>query len=69
MLGVSCGIYSVNEEHLLKKMELISASMQQKNNSDIDVPPEKRSRHLNESVDINLALNNEGMLISYEETF
>lgn len=54
----------MNEEHLLKRMELVSANLQPKNNSDTDAPPEKRSRNLDESVNISLALNHEGKLIS-----
>lgn len=60
LLGVSCGVYSVNEEQLLKKMELVSSNFRQKTNSDISIPPEKRSRNFNEAVDLDLSLNHEG---------
>lgn len=63
LLGVSCGVYSVNEDHLVKRMEMISANLKHKNNTDLDVPPEKRSKNLNEVPDMSLA--HESMFMSY----
>ncbi|XP_034243908.1 uncharacterized protein LOC117646741 isoform X2 [Thrips palmi] len=67
LLGVSCGVYRVNEEHLLKRMELVSANLKQKSYSDTDTPPEKKSRNLSEAVDIRLNLNHEGSGVSSED--
>lgn len=60
MLGVSCGMYSVNEEHLFRRMESLTANLKDTTNVDSEVPPEKRSRKINEASDLSLTLNHEG---------
>lgn len=55
-LGVSCGLYSVNEEHLFRRIESVSGNSKQTSNEDMDVPPGKKSRKLDPNeFNLNLA--------------
>lgn len=60
MLGVSCGTYSVNEEHLAKRIESFALGSKGGIDDSSDVPPEKRSRKLDEAEELGLALNHGG---------
>ncbi|KAK3915011.1 Zinc finger protein 839 [Frankliniella fusca] len=59
-LGLRCGMYSVHEEHLCRRMESITGiSKKTERNENEDLPPEKKSRNLDEPSEFNINLPHE----------
>lgn len=59
LLGVSCGMYSVNEEQFMKRIESFTTGSNSKTPEGTDGPPEKKFRNVDEAGDL-ITLRHEG---------